>query len=225
MSTFYLQEMTRAQLREVLMDAANKLDFVNQTVRNIPAAHIPFPRLQEIAFLDQRIKEYREELARRWSQNIPANVFYSYSRHDLIPMTELDGWLSEMRSKALIKTFWDRNMELGREWHSEVLEELKDADIVLFLVSPNFLTSRYCQQVELPKTIELHNNSLVRAIPIILRSCDWHETALGRLQAIPRGGIPIADASNLNEAWGEVTRSIHAVVEQVRQAGTMLPTE
>lgn len=220
MSTFDLQELTRGQLREVLADAAKKLDFVKQTVRNIPEAHIPFPRLQEISFLEQRIKEYREELARRWSQNVPAHIFYSYSRHDLTLMTELDGWLSEMRSQGLIKTFWDRRIDPGREWHSEITEELKDADIVLFLVSPNFLASRYCQQIELPKTLELHNYNLVRAIPIILCSCEWHETSLGRLQAIPNGVIPIADWSNRNEAWKEVTRSIYLVVEQVRQAGT-----
>lgn len=225
MSTFGLQELTRGQLREVLADAAKKLDFVKQTVRNIPEAHIPFPRLQEIAFLEQRIKEYREELARRWSQNVPAYVFYSYSRHDLTSMTELDGWLSEMRSKALIKTFWDQRIDPGREWHSEITEELRDADVVLFLVSPNFLTSRYCQQIELPKTLELHNYNLVRAIPVILRSCEWHETSLSRLQAIPKGGIPVADWSDRNEAWGEVTRSIHSVVKQVREVGTTTLSE
>jgi hypothetical protein len=217
MATFGLQELTKRQLREVLRDAVKKLDFVKQTVRNIPEAHIPFPRLQEITFLEQRVKEYREEIARRWSQNVPAHIFYSYSRHDLSLMTELDDRLSEMRSQGLIKTFWDRHMDPGSEWHSETTEELKDADIVLFLVSPDFLISRYCQQVELPETLELHSYSLARAIPIILRSCEWQDTPLGRLQAIPIGGVPVIEWSYRNEAWGEVTRSLHLVVDQVRR--------
>jgi hypothetical protein len=216
MATLGLQELTRGQLREVLLDAVKKLDFVQQTVRNIPEAHIPFPRLQEITFLEQRLKEYREEIARRWSGNVPAHVFYSYSRHDLSPMTELDDRLSEMRSQGLIKTFWDRRLAPGSEWHSETTEELQDADIVLFLVSPDFLISRYCQQVELPKTLELHSYNLARAIPIILRSCEWHNTPLGRLQAIPNGGVPVLEWSCRNEAWGEVARSLHLVIDQVR---------
>jgi hypothetical protein len=216
MASFGLQELTRGQLREVFLDAVKKLDFVKQTVRNIPEAHIPFPRLQEITFLEQRIKEYREEIALRWSRNVPAHIFYSYSRHDLPLMTELDDRLSELRNEGLVKTFWDRCMEPGSEWHSETTEELKDADIVLFLVSPDFLVSRYCQQVELPKTLELHNYGLARAIPIILRSCEWHDTPLGRLQAIPGGGVPVVEWSCRNEAWGEVARSIHSVVDQVR---------
>lgn len=216
MATFGLQELTRGQLREVLLDALKKLDFVKQTVRNIPEAHIPFPRLQEITFLEQRVKEYREEIARRWSRNVPAHVFYSYSRYDLSMVTELDDRLSEMRGQGLINTFWDRRMEPGSEWHSETTEELKNADIVLFLVSPDFLISRYCQEVELPLTLELHSYSLARAIPIILRSCEWHDTPLGRLQAIPTAGVPVLEWLCRNEAWAEVARSLHSVVNQVR---------
>jgi hypothetical protein len=216
MTTFGLHELTRGQLREVLLDALKKLEFVRQTVRNIPEAHIPFPRLQEITFLEQRVKEYREESARRWSRNAPAHIFYSYSRHDVSPVTELDERLAEMRSEGSIKTFWDRHMDPGSEWHSETTEELNDADIVLFFVSPDFLVSRYCQQVELPRTLELHGYGLTRAIPIILRSCEWQDTPLGRLQAIPNGGVPVLEWPCRNEAWGEVARSLRLAVGQVR---------
>ncbi len=161
--------------------------------------------------------EYRAELARRFSGTAPTHVFYSYSHHDEPLMAELDGQLSGMRSEGRIKTFWDRNIGPGREWHSEITEELQDADVILFLVSDDFLASRYCQQVELPAAIEMHNQSLVRAVPIILRPCEWQGTPLGRLQAIPRNGRPVTEWVDRNEAWVEIIRGIQTAIDEVRQ--------
>jgi TIR domain len=217
MSAFNLAGLTRGQLRAALSDAARKLAYVKETVRNIPEAYIPFNRLQEISFLEQRVGEYKAELVRRFSGTTPAHVFYSYSRRDELLMAELDGQLSGMRSEGRIKTFWDRNIGPGREWHSEITEELQDADVVLFLVSDDFLASRYCQQVELPAAIEMHNQGLIRAVPIILRPCEWQGTPLGRLQAIPRNCRPITEWTDRREVWPEVMRGVQIAIDEVRQ--------
>lgn len=217
MSAFNLAGLTRGQLRAALSDAARKLSFVKETVRNVPELHIPFHRLQEISFLEQRISEYKAELARRFNGAAAVHVFYSYSRSDEPLMAELDGQLSGMRSEGRIKTFWDRDIIPGREWHSEITEEMQEADIVLFLVSDDFLASRYCQQVELPAAIEMHEQGLVRAVPILLRPCEWQGTPLGRLQAIPRNGRPVTEWVDRNEAWVEIIRGIQTAIDEVRQ--------
>jgi hypothetical protein len=217
MSAFNPAHLNRAQLRAALSDAARKLSFVKETVKNIPEAHIPFPRLQEISFFEERMSEYRAELVRRFSGTAPAHVFYSYSRRDEPLIVELDGQLSGMKSKGLIKTFWDRDIDPGIEWHSEITQELKDADIVLFLVSDDFLASRYCKQVELPAALEMHDQGLVRAVPIILRPCEWQATPLGRLQAIPRNGRPVTEWTDRSDVWSEVTRGVQIAIEELNQ--------
>jgi hypothetical protein len=217
MSAFNLAGLTRGQLRAALSDATRKLTYVKETVRNIPEAYIPFNRLQEISFLEQRLSEYKAELARRFSGAAPAHVFYSYSRRDEPLMAELDEQLSGLRSEGRIKTFWDRDIGPGREWHSEITEELQDADIVLFLMSDDFLASRYCQQVELPAALEMHNQGLVRAVPIILRPCEWQVTPLGRLQAIPRNGRPVTEWVHRSEAFDEVMQGVQTAIDEVRQ--------
>jgi hypothetical protein len=217
MSAFNLAGLTRGQLRAALSDAARKLSFVKETVRNVPELHIPFHRLQEISFLEQRIGEYKAELARRFKGAAAVHVFYSYSRSDEPLMAELDGQLSGMRSEGRIKTFWDRDITPGREWHSEITEELQNADVVLCLVSEDFLASRYCQQVELPGAIEMHHQGLVRAVPIILRPCEWNGTLLGQLQAIPRNGRPVTEWEDRSEAWAEVVRGVKTAIDEVKQ--------
>jgi len=218
MSAFNLAGLTRGQLRAALSDATRKLTYVKETVRNIPDAYIPFNRLQEISFLEQRLSEYKAELARRFTDAAaPAHVFYSYSRRDEPLMAELDEQLSGLRSEGRIKTFWDRDIGAGREWHSEITEELQDADIVLFLMSDDYLASRYCQQVEIPVALEMHDQGLVRAIPIILRACKWQASPLGRLQAIPRNGRPVTEWVHRSEALVEVMQGIQAAIDEVRQ--------
>lgn len=217
MAAFGLHTLTRGQLRAALLDASQKLAFVRETIQNIPEAHIPFPRLQEISFLEQRVREYQLELARRWTLHTPVHIFYSYSRSDGSLLVELDEQLSGLKSESPVEVFWDRDLEPGVEWHSEIKDELRDADVVLLLVSPAFLASRYCRQVELPAALDLHDCGLASAIPIILKPCTWQETALGRLQAIPRGGKPVVELAEQGDAWAEAVREISSVTQRIRQ--------
>jgi TIR domain-containing protein len=215
-----LSMFTRTQLREAQADAIKKLAFVKETIKNIPEAHIPFPRLQEISFLEQRIREYQAELARQRKPEMPVHVFYSYSRSDEALLVELDEHLSELKRDGPLEIFWDRDLQPGIEWHSEIKDELKEADVVLLLVSPEFLASRYCRQVELPATLDLHDCGLTSAIPIILRPCSWHETSLGRLQALPRGGKPVIQWTDRTEAWADTASKISTVIQRIRQGNS-----
>lgn len=217
MAAFGLHTLKREQLRAALLDAWQKLTFVRETIQNIPEAHIPFPRLQEISFLEQRIREYQMELARRWTPHTSVHMFYSYSRNDESLLVELDEHLSLLKSEAAVKVFWDRDQEPGIEWHTEIRDELRDAEVVLLLVSPDFLTSRYCRQVELPAALDLHDSGLACTIPIILKPCAWQETVLGRLQAIPRDGKPIVERTEREEAWADAAREISLLVNRIRQ--------
>ncbi len=217
MAAFGLHTLNRAQLRAALLDASKKLTFVRETIQNIPEAHIPFPRLQEISFLEQRVSEYQVELARRWTPQAPVRIFYSYSRSDSSLLVELDEQLSGLKSEVPIEVFWDRDLEPGIEWHSEIRDELRDADVVLLLVSSEFLASRYCRKVELPAAFELHDCGLASAIPVILSPCAWQETALSRLQATPQGGKPVVEWTEREAAWAEAARDISSVVNRIRQ--------
>jgi hypothetical protein len=218
MSAFPLHTLPKAQLRALLSDAAKKLQYVRDTVKDIPAEYIPYPRLREIAFLEQRIGEYRAEIARRLTPNTPTRVFYSYSRCDRSLLAELDDQFAGLKSEGLMITFWDRDIEPGRDWHSEINEELDDADIILFLVSPDFFASKYCSEVELPAAVDMHNCGLTLVIPIILRECEWQDTPLGRFQALPKDGMPMNSRADRAAAWSEMVQDIYIVLKQLRQA-------
>src|SRR5258708_37035897 len=145
------------QLREALIDAFEKLIFVRESIENIPAPYVPFPRLQEISFLEGRVADYHLELARRRTVDTPVRIFYSYSRRDESLLVELNEHLLKLNGDAPIELFWYRDLSPGAERHPETVNGLREADVVLLLVSPDFLVSRYCQQVELSTSLTLHN--------------------------------------------------------------------
>jgi hypothetical protein len=62
---------------------------------------------------------------------------------------------------------------------------LESAQIILLLISADFLASDYCYGRELERALEHHESQTASVIPVILRSCDWQNTHFGKLQALP----------------------------------------
>jgi hypothetical protein len=211
-----LHLLDRSQLREAMSDAFQKLAFVRETIGNVPDIYVPFPRLQEISFLEERVAEYRLELARRRTADTPVRIFYSYSQRDLTALEQLNKSLLELKDEKPIEIFWDRNLPVGVEWYPQTMTELNEADVVLLLVSPEFLASRYCQQIELPASLNLHDCGLAVVIPIIIKTCPWQETSLARLQAVPAGGTAILESHDPATTWADAARAILRKIDLVR---------
>jgi hypothetical protein len=65
-------------------------------------------------------------------------------------------------------------------------EHFDAAQVILLLVSPDFIASDYCYERETLRAIERHKAGQARVIPVILRPFDWHDLPFGKLQAAPR---------------------------------------
>ena len=100
-------------------------------------------------------------------------IFYSYSRKDLDMRNTLEDHLSALRRVGRISTWHDLELEAGTEWEPAILNKLNTADMILLLVSSNFIASEYCYGTELQRAIARHHEGTARVIPIILRPCDW----------------------------------------------------
>lgn len=107
------------------------------------------------------------------------NLFFSYSHKDESLRDQLETHLSLLKREGVINAWHDRQIGAGREWAGEVDVQLKSAQIILLLISSDFLASDYCYDVELKAALERHNSGEARVIPIILRPVDWQT---GRLQ-------------------------------------------
>jgi hypothetical protein len=153
---------------------------------------------------------------RALASGTPISLFYSYSHRDEVLRSELEAHLSFLRRSKLIAEWPDRMIGAGDEWKGEIDRQLAEADIILLLVSADFIASDYCWGEEMAKTLARHQLGEARVIPVILRPCRWRSTPLGRLQAVPRDGKPVSEWPNIDAAWDDIASSIERVCHEIR---------
>ena len=120
-----------------------------------------------------------------------------------------------------IKTWYDRDMMASDTWDGEVKRHLNTAEIILFLVSPDFLNTDYIWDIEIPRAIERHDNGDARVIPVILRPCAWEGpfTLFSKLLALPEKAKPVTSYNDQDSAWLKVFNGIKKVVNSLLAPG------
>jgi hypothetical protein len=149
-------------------------------------------------------------------------VFYSYSHKDVKLLEKLDAHLSSLRTSQVVDTWKDGMITAGSDWRKEITRALEEADIVLLLVSSDFLNSEFCQSVELKRATERHETDRTLIIPILLRPCDIKSTVLEKFQCIPKGAKPVTEWANRDRAFVDIVERIRTALsefEPVRTAG------
>lgn len=142
-------------------------------------------------------------------------VFYSYSHKDELLRDSLETHLSILAKKGIISTWHDRSIVPGCEWEKEIDECIRTADIILLLVSPDFIASEYCYGKELSIAIENHESNKSIVIPVIVRPVDWEDAPFAKLQALPKDALPVTTWPNEDEAWLNVANGIKKAVNEI----------
>jgi len=128
-------------------------------------------------------------------------VFISYSHKDESHREDLEEQLSMLKRQNIISVWHDRKITAGDDWKMRIDENLESADIIIFLVSPSFLGSDYCYDVEVKKAQERHEEGAASIISIIVRSCDWTGCEFSKFQAVPTDARPITLWEDKDSAW------------------------
>jgi len=144
-------------------------------------------------------------------------LFYSYSHKDEALRDELETHLKLLEREGGISNWHDRRIFPGDEWDKKIDENLEKADIILLLISADFIASDYCYDIEMKLAMKRHNNKEAIVIPVILRDCDWHSAPFGKLQALPRDGKAVTLWPNRDSTWKDVAQGIRNVVDNLRK--------
>lgn len=145
------------------------------------------------------------------------SIFVCYARKDYRSLDKLKTHLKPLQHQGLINLWYDRAVIAGTEWESEILQHLQNVEVILLLVSPEFMASEYCYGIEMKQAIERHERKEAHVIPIILRPCLWRITSLASLQALPRDGKPIIGPGwrNQDEGFYDVAEGVRRDIEQM----------
>lgn len=148
------------------------------------------------------------------------NVFISYAHEDEALRDKLEKQLAILRRQGLIETWHDRKITAGREWAGRIDAALRAADIVLLLISADFLASDYIYDVELTLAMERHEAGEARVLPIILRPCLWQRGVFAKLQALPKDGEPA-----ISQTWGSLDEAFLSIAKGIAKAAEEIAAE
>ena len=196
-----------------------------------PAAPKPFPPepVEPAPSLEVQISQYEQPkpseppaepplppLEGDQEMSKPIAIFFSYAHEDEELRDELAKHLSILRRQGTITAWHDREITAGSEWAGAIDDHLNSADIILLLISSDFMASDYCYDVEMTRALERHEAREAVVIPVILRSTKWASAPFGKLQALPRNAKPVTAWPDRDEAFLNITEGILAVVQKMR---------
>ena len=138
-------------------------------------------------------------------------LFFSYSHKDEPLRDELSNHLKILEHQKLIASWHDRKILPGDEWDHQITVNQDTADIILLLISSDFIASRYCWDIEIKRAMELHESGKTCVIPVILRSADWTNAPFSKLQAVPKNAQPVTSFPDKDAAFQFVTQQIRQV--------------
>jgi hypothetical protein len=145
-------------------------------------------------------------------------LFMSYSHADRDFRDQLEKHLSAMKRSGELEIWTDREIKAGDHIDETIATELENADVVILLMSSDFLASNYCYEIEAIRALERHEIGDCKVIPVILRPCDWQKTPFGKLLAAPESGKPVVEWTVRDRAYQDVVEKIRAALPRSQLA-------
>ena len=150
------------------------------------------------------------------------NVFISYSHQDEPFKDALEKHLSMLKRSNKIATWTDRAILPSQEWDEEISRQLEDADLILLLISADFIASDYIWEKELTRAMERHHRGEARLIPIFIKPCEWKEAPFAKIQGLPKDAKPVGSPDN-DAAWNDIAKGIRSVADFILKEASVTP--
>lgn len=153
----------------------------------------------------------------------PLRLFISYAKADKNARERLEVYLSSLKREGLIQPWHKQMIEPGAEPAADIDHNLTTAEIVLLLVSQDFIASEDCFEKELKLALERHEAGSARVIPILVAPTDVSGMPFAKLKPLPSNDKAVSSWRNADEAWLDVVRGIRRVVEALRAKAAATP--
>ena len=147
-------------------------------------------------------------------------IFFCYAHEDELLLNKLKAHLRPLQRQGLIDIWYDRDISAGTEWEREISEQLNTAQIILLLVSPDFMDSDYCYSKEMQKAMERDGGGEARVIPVLIRPVIWQNAPFSKIQVLPSNAKPITNWRNRDQAFLDIVQGI----EQTAKAWLTKPS-
>lgn len=145
----------------------------------------------------------------------PIDVFISYAHQDEDLRDQLIAHLSNLKQQGVIRDWHGRMIPAGARWSKKIDEHLETAQVILLLISADFMASGYCYGIECKRALERYNAKQALVIPVILRPVDLEDSPIAELQALPDNAKAVTLWDHRDAAFVSVANGIRAAVKDL----------
>jgi hypothetical protein len=166
---------------------------------------------------DPETADERSRFDRRPGRGGIPSAFIAYSHNDHLLKDELLKHLSPLRREGLVRVWHDRDIRVGTHWNNQIDQYLNQCELILLLISADFINSDYGYGVEMSRALKRHERGDARVFPVILRPCDWTCLPIGKLQVLPRNGRAVIAWSRPDDAYTEIAQELRTALTLGRE--------
>ena len=149
----------------------------------------------------------------------PIRAFLSYAHEDHAWRDRVLKHLGWLRNSGRLEHFDDRQLKPGEAWDARIQGELDEADLIIVLISPDFVGSAYCGLKELLVALERAERKAARIVPIVCDYVDLGALPIAHLQCVPQDEQqdlkPLVDWPNHNVPLAAIAAQIRAIVQEL----------
>lgn len=147
-------------------------------------------------------------------------LFISYAHKDDAYRDKLRGHLASLERRKLIDTWDDHAIDAGEQWRPAIMKALEGADIIVLLISSDFIRSKFCFETEMGRAFDRWNDGkgAVEIIPVLVRQCSVTGLPFTDLQCLPKGLKPVKNFRDHDSAWTEVVNGVEKALKRLPTA-------
>jgi hypothetical protein len=147
----------------------------------------------------------------------PITVFYSYVQEDSTWREKLANHLAQLKHDGTIQESHEQMILAGSDRTQALNEAIATAQIILLLISADFLASDICYQQEMQQALARHQRKEAHIIPILVRACDWQRSPIGDLQCLPRDHEPLNTAKDPDAAMLHIVEELRLIIDTLKK--------
>lgn len=164
----------------------------------------------------RRLETRKPKRPGRDAEKPEVRIFVSYSHADANAQARLQTHLAALTREG-VSTWFDGDMDAGDALDSGVAGALRRAHIFVALLSPDYLASRYCWNIEYRRAMNRRARGTMRVVAAVVRPCDWKATRAAHFKLLPRDGRPVTRWRSADDAFLDIAEGIRGVVRAVRR--------
>jgi len=113
-----------------------------------------------------------------------SNIVILYAENDFDLYSQFQKHIKVLEHNGLIKIWDEANIVPNMAWKDAIKKSIIDSDIVIALISNDFLYSDFYYNELFKTAIELHHRRKIKLIPVLVRHCYWEVSFVNQLETV-----------------------------------------